>query len=107
MQLQAVSTPQSVVSGSGSIHRFVQSDITNLAFATGRLLEPWISSRRQFVSASNVEIVSDAMQRIAKDTAEAPQCQVIEKYWNTTMQQNNIWSIAFEARTKEFFKEVC
>jgi len=42
-----------------------------------------------------------------KALAEGPHCQIIEKYWNTTMQQNNIWSIAFEVCTKEIVKEVC
>jgi hypothetical protein len=39
--------------------------------------------------------------------AEAPYWQIIETYWNTAMQQCNIWSIAFEARTKEILQEVC
>jgi hypothetical protein len=42
-----------------------------------------------------------------KELAEAPHWQILEKYWNTAMQQNNIWSIAFEACTKEILKEVC
>jgi hypothetical protein len=28
-------------------------------------------------------------------------------YWNTAMQQNNIWSIAFEVHAKGILKEVC
>jgi len=39
LQLQAVSTPRSMVSASHSIHRFGYSDMTSLVFATGRLLE--------------------------------------------------------------------
>jgi hypothetical protein len=37
-QLQAVSTPRSVVSGSCKMHQFGYSDMTRLVFATGRLL---------------------------------------------------------------------
>jgi hypothetical protein len=40
-----------------------------------------------------------------KVLAEAPHWQIIETYWNTAMHQNNIWSIAFEALTKEIMKE--
>jgi len=64
-------------------------------------------NRRPFRSASYLEMVSYAMRRVAKALAEGPHWQIIEKYWNTAMQQNNIWSIAFEARTKEILKEVC
>jgi len=64
-------------------------------------------NRRLFMSASDLEMVSYATQHIAKALAEAPHWQIIEMYWNTAMQQNNIWSIAFEARTKEILTEVC
>ena len=107
LQPQAVSTPRSMVSGSRSIHRFGHSDITRLVFATGRLLELYMWNRRPFMSASDLETVSCATRRVAKALAEAPHWQIIETYWNTAMQQNNIWSIAFEARTKEILKEVC
>jgi len=59
------------------------------------------------MSASDLERVSYATGRVAKALANPPHWQIIQKYWNTTMQQNNIWSIAFEARTKEILKEVC
>jgi hypothetical protein len=52
-------------------------------------------------------MVSYAMRHTAKALAEAPYWQILEKYWNTAMQQNNIWSIAFEACTKEILKVVC
>jgi hypothetical protein len=78
-----------------------------LVFATGRLLELYMWNRRLFMSASNLETVSYAMRRVAKALAEAPHWQIIETYWNTAMQQNNIWSIAFEVHTKEILKEVC
>jgi hypothetical protein len=107
LQPQAVSTPRSMVSGSRSIHRFGHSDMTRLVFATGRLLELYMWNRRPFMSASDLETVSYATRRVAKALAEAPHWQIIETYWNTAMQQNNIWSIAFEARTKEILKEVC
>jgi len=58
-------------------------------------------------SASNLETVRYATRRISKSIADAPHWKIIETYWNTTMHQNNIWSIAFEACTKEILKEVC
>jgi hypothetical protein len=64
-------------------------------------------NRRPFMSASDMDMVGYAMRRVAKALAEAPHWQIIEMYWNTAIQQNNIWSIAFEAHTKEILKEVC
>jgi len=64
-------------------------------------------NREAFMRASNLEIVSYAMRCVAKALAEGPHWQILEKYWNTTIQQNNIWSIAFEGCTKEILKEVC
>jgi len=107
LQPQTVSTPRSKVSGSRSIHRFSHSDMARLVFATGRLLELYMWNRRPFMSASDLKTVSYATRRISKALAEAPHWQIIETYWNTTMQQSNIWSIAFEACTKEILKEVC
>jgi hypothetical protein len=78
-----------------------------LVFAMGRLLELYMWNRLPFMSASDLETVSYATRRVAKALAEAPYWQIIETYWNTAMQQNNMWSIAFEARTKEILKEVC
>jgi len=66
-----------------------------------------MSNRWPFMSASDLEMVSYAMRRAAKALAEAPHWQIIETYWNTAMQQNNIWSIAFEACTKQILNEVC
>jgi hypothetical protein len=96
-----------VVSGSRSIHLFGHSDITLLVFATGRLLELYMWNRWLFIGASGLEMESCATRRVAKALAEPPHWQIIETYWNTAMQQNNIWSIAFEERTKEILKEVC
>jgi len=104
---QAVSTPRSMVSGRRSIHRFGHSDMTRLVIATGRLVELYMWNRWPVMSETDLETVSYAMRRISKALAEGPHWQMIETYWNTTMQQNNIWSIAFEARTKEIMKEVC
>ena len=59
------------------------------------------------MSASDVEMVSYTMQCVAKALGEGPHWQIIEKYWNTAMQQNNIWYIAFEARTNKIWNEVC
>jgi hypothetical protein len=81
--------------------------MTRLVFATGRLMELYMWNRRPFMSTSDLETVSYAIQRVAKALAEAPHWQIIETYWNTAMQQNNIWSIAFEACTMEILKQVC
>jgi hypothetical protein len=90
MQPQAVSAPRSKVSGSRSIRRFGHSDMARLVFAMGTLLELYMCSRQPFMSASHLEIVSYATQRIAKAFAETPQWQILQTYWNTAMQQNNI-----------------
>jgi len=60
-----------------------------------------------FMSASDMEKVSYAMRHVAKALAETPHWQIIETYWNTARLQNNIWSIAFEACTKEILNDVC
>jgi hypothetical protein len=72
----------------------------------GRLLHLYLWPRPLFMSASNWEMVIYATQRVAKPLVEAPHWQVIEKYWNTSMQQNCMWSLAFGASTKEILKEV-
>ena len=107
LQTQAVSRPRSVVSSSRTIHRFGHSDMTSLVFATGRLLELYMWNRWLFLGASDLETVSYATRRVAKALAEALHPSIIATYRNTSMQQNNIWSIAFEACTKEMLKEVC
>jgi len=106
-QPQEVSTPRSMVSGSRSIHRFGHSDMTRLVSATGRLLELYMWNRHPFMSARDLETVSYPTRPVSKALVETPHWQIIETYWNTAIQQNNIWSIAFEARTKEILKEVC
>jgi len=106
LQLQAVSTPRSMVSSSRSIHRFGHRDMTCRVFATGSLLELYMWNWRPSMSASDLEMVHYATRCVAKSLAEAQLWQIIETYWNTAMQQNNIWSIAFEAHTKEISNEV-
>jgi len=78
--------------------------MTRLVFATGRLLELYMWNRRPSMSASNFQAVRYTTRRVAKALAEAPYWQIVEPYWNTAMQRNNIWFIAFEARTKEILK---
>jgi len=78
MQPQAVSTPQSVVSGSCSIHRFGHSDMMCLVFATGRLMELYMWNTRPFKSASDLEMVSYAMN--------ATRCESIS--WSPTLPDN-------------------
>jgi len=107
LEPQAVSTPRSMVSGSRSSHPLGHSDMMHHVYATGRLLDLYMWNRRLFMSAYDLDTVSYATQRVSKALAEAPHWQILEMYWNTAMQQNNIWSIAFEARTKEILKEVC
>jgi len=106
-QLQTVYTAWSMVFRSCSINRFVHSDMTWLVFATGRLVELYMWNRQRFTSGKDLKLVSDAMWRIATALAQALHWQIIETYWNTALQENNIWSIVFEARTKEILIEVC
>ena len=63
-------------------------------------------NRRPFMSTSAVEMVSYATRRVVKTLAESPRWQKIETYWNTAMQQYNIWSIAFQARKSEILNDV-
>jgi len=58
LQPQVVPTPQSMVSGSRSIHQFGHSDMTRLVFATSRFLELYMWNRWPFMSASDLETVS-------------------------------------------------
>jgi len=60
LQPQAVSTPQSVVSGSRCIHLFHHSAMTRPIFAMGRLMELYMWNKRLFMSASDLEMVSYA-----------------------------------------------
>jgi hypothetical protein len=72
LQLQAVSTPRSIVSSIRGIHRFGHSDMTRLVFVTGRLKELYMWNRLPIVSASELEIVSYSTQRVLKAVAKAP-----------------------------------
>jgi hypothetical protein len=107
LQPQAVSTLQSLVSHNHRTNQFVHLNITSLVFATGRLLERYMWNRQPFKSESDLETIRYATQRVLKALAEAPHRQITVSYWNTAMQQNIIWTIAFEARTKEILTEVC
>jgi len=78
VQLQTVSTSQSIVSGSRSIQRFGHSDMTHPVFATGRLLALYMWNRRPFRSASDLEIVSNTTQHVAKPLVATPHWQIIE-----------------------------
>jgi len=80
--------------------------MTHLVFATGRLLELYMWNRWPFMIASDLVMVSYATRHIAKALTKAPNWLTIEKYRYTALQQNNMWSIAFEARTKEILKQV-
>jgi len=97
---------QWVVPSRCTIPRFGHSDMTPLAFAMGNVLQLSMKSSLQFMSANDLEMVSYATWHIAQVLAEAPHWRLIEQYGNTTMQRSNIWSIAFEARTKEILKAV-
>jgi len=55
----------------------------------GRLMELYMWNRWRLISASNLEMVGYATRSIAKALAQAPHWQIIEKYWNIAMQQNN------------------
>jgi hypothetical protein len=45
-----------------------------------KLVEIYMSNRRLFISASDLGMVSYAMWHAATALAEAPHCQIIEKY---------------------------
>jgi len=86
LQLQGGSTPRSMVSGNRSIHPFGHADMTRLVFATGRLLQLYMWNRRPVMSANDLQTVSYATRHVSKALAEAPHWQIIEMYWNSTMQ---------------------
>jgi hypothetical protein len=96
-----------MVSGSRSIQRFGQSDLTRHVFATGRMLELYMLNRRPFMSASDLQMGSYATQYVGNSLAETPHWEIIEMYWYTAMVQNKISSTVFEARTNELWKMVC
>jgi ribosome maturation protein Sdo1 len=73
----------------------------------GSLMELYMWNRRPFMTASEMEMVSHVTRRAVNPLAGDPHWQIIEKYWNTAMQQNNIWSTESEAGTKEILKEEC
>jgi hypothetical protein len=70
-------------------------------FATSSLLELYKWYAMPPLGASDSEIISHTMRHVAEASAEFLHWQIIVTYWNTSIQQNNIWSIAFEALIKE------
>jgi hypothetical protein len=60
--------------------------MTRLVFAMGRHLELYMWNRRLLMNSSELEMVSYATQSVARALAESPHWQIIETYWNTTMQ---------------------
>lgn len=59
------------------------------------------------MSASDWQMPSDATQHFVSALADALHWQIIEQYWNTSKQQNNIWSILFEGCTNKIWKKIC
>jgi hypothetical protein len=53
------------------------------------------------MSGSNLKIVSYALRRIGKALPEASHWQIIETYWNTSMQQYNILVHSIQATHKD------
>jgi hypothetical protein len=72
----------------------------------GSVLGLYMRNGCPFMCASDLEMLGYATQCVVKALAEAPHWQIAETYWNTAIQQNNIWFIAFETRTMEILKEV-
>jgi len=105
LQLQAVSTLWSAVSSRSSMQQFDHYGMMQLLFGTGRLMEHAMWHRLPWMCESNLVVVHYAMRRIAKALAEAHHSQLIGNGWNTSMQQNNISSIAFELCKKMILKE--
>ena len=105
VQSQEFITPISQVVGSRSIHKYGHTDMTRLVFATSRLVERYMWKKRPFMNAMDLEMVGYKPRRILKVFVN--DLQIIEKRWTTAMQQKDIWSIAFEARSKDILKEVC
>jgi hypothetical protein len=61
-----------------------------LVFATGWLLELYMWNRWPFMNESDLETVCYGTRHVAKPFADIPHWQIIQTYWNTGMQQNNI-----------------
>jgi hypothetical protein len=59
-------------------------------FTIGRLLEVYISNRHRYMSASDLEMVCYATQRIVKALPKAPYSQILEECWETALQGNDI-----------------
>jgi len=95
-----------MVAGSRTVNLLNSSEVACLVFRIRRLLECDMLITGLWIGASDLKQICYAMRHVAKWLTETPYWQIIEKYWNTTIQQNNIWSIAFVAQTKEIMIEV-
>lgn len=91
---------------SRSIHLFGHRDMTHPVLAMGRLQELYMWDRQPLMGAGDCEMVSYAMRCGSEALAETPHCQTIDTYWNMTMQQYNIRSIACEVGTMEILNAV-
>jgi len=72
LQPPVVLTLRTMVSSSHRIDWLGHSDMTPLVFATGGLLELYMWNRWPFMSAKNLETVSNTTQHIANALGEAP-----------------------------------
>jgi hypothetical protein len=58
LEMQAKSTPSSMVTGSRCIYRFGHSNKIRLILSKGRFMELWMWNRQPFMSAYDLEMVS-------------------------------------------------
>jgi len=96
-----------MVSSIRSIPQFIELDIMHLVCVMGKILELYLWNRGPFISPSYLGMVSYATRWVAKPFAEAQHSPIMETYWNTPLQPNNMWCIAFDAGTKEIRIRVC
>ena len=75
-------------------------------FATSRLNELYVWARELGMSVSDIDNVSNSTRHVLGALVEAPHWQILDTYWNTAVQQNNIWFIPFETCTMVHFKVV-
>jgi hypothetical protein len=87
-----------MVSSSRGIHQCGYADMTRSVLPPGKVLELCMWDRWPFMRTCDWGMVRYAL-------TEAPYWQIIETFWNTAMQQRNIWSIAFKAGTQEIWKD--
>jgi hypothetical protein len=90
-----------------NILRFGYSDVARLDFSTGRLLELVLLNRWLCMTAHGLQMVCYATQCVDNIIAPSSYWQIVEKYWNIAIEENNIQSISFEACTLKLLNEVC